>query len=176
MVRPPTSPIPPLPAPPLTPVRCGCSHSLAVPPQFEVQSSKKASTTHHTMANIAGTSIKLLPKSWRSLSVNAPQFRSSLHRSFSQHPAQHTATHSFALPSLDHWEAPAKTDESLHGYGQTHTVFNQSTPLEGYNVFLSDSVLMDSVCREGAMWAFRYLEEVSCFPAPQSAHRMVADG
>jgi putative acyl-CoA dehydrogenase len=32
----------------------------------------------------------------------------------------------------------------------THTVFNQTPPLEDYNLFTSDAALQDSVCREGA--------------------------
>ncbi|GAC1415005.1 MAG: acyl-CoA dehydrogenase family protein [Actinomycetota bacterium] len=35
----------------------------------------------------------------------------------------------------------------------THDVFNQSTPLEGYNVYTSDRTLVDAVQREGGAWA-----------------------
>ncbi len=35
----------------------------------------------------------------------------------------------------------------------THQVFNQSPPLEGYNVFEADRVLTQAVAREGAGWA-----------------------
>src|SRR4028119_402002 len=35
----------------------------------------------------------------------------------------------------------------------THTVFNQSPPLEGYNVFASDRALAEALRREGADWA-----------------------
>lgn len=35
----------------------------------------------------------------------------------------------------------------------THTVFNQSPPLEGYNPFASDRALVEALRREGAGWA-----------------------
>src|SRR5204862_2474114 len=35
----------------------------------------------------------------------------------------------------------------------THDVFNQAPPLEGYNVFGSDRVLVEALRREGAEWA-----------------------
>jgi putative acyl-CoA dehydrogenase len=37
--------------------------------------------------------------------------------------------------------------------GATHEVFNQSSPLEDYNVFDADTVLAEAVRREGAGWA-----------------------
>src|SRR5437867_915928 len=37
--------------------------------------------------------------------------------------------------------------------GATHEVFNQSVPLEGYNVFAADRVLVEALEREGAEWA-----------------------
>ncbi len=36
---------------------------------------------------------------------------------------------------------------------ETHVVFNQSGPLEGYNLYLGDRALRDAVAREGAGWA-----------------------
>jgi putative acyl-CoA dehydrogenase len=41
---------------------------------------------------------------------------------------------------------------------ETHEVFNQPPPLEGYNLFTSDRVLADAVNREGAPWARSDLE------------------
>ncbi|WP_201945593.1 hypothetical protein, partial [Acinetobacter haemolyticus] len=35
---------------------------------------------------------------------------------------------------------------------QTHTVFNQPTPLNKSNLFLSDTALREAVVREGAGW------------------------
>lgn len=35
---------------------------------------------------------------------------------------------------------------------QTHTVFNQPTPLNNSNLFLSDTALREAVVREGAGW------------------------
>ena len=35
---------------------------------------------------------------------------------------------------------------------QTHTVFNQPTPLNNSNLFLSDTALREAVAREGAGW------------------------
>jgi putative acyl-CoA dehydrogenase len=37
--------------------------------------------------------------------------------------------------------------------GATHEVFNQSVPLEGYNVFAADRVLVEALEREGGQWA-----------------------
>ena len=39
------------------------------------------------------------------------------------------------------------------GSGATHDVPNQSRPLEGYNVFEADRVLVEALRREGADWA-----------------------
>jgi putative acyl-CoA dehydrogenase len=44
--------------------------------------------------------------------------------------------------------------------GATHDVTNQPPPLEGYNVFTSDRVLEESVCREGADWALPKLTKI----------------
>jgi putative acyl-CoA dehydrogenase len=40
----------------------------------------------------------------------------------------------------------------------THTVFNQAPPLEGYDVFTADAALSEAVDREGAAWARPDLE------------------
>jgi len=37
--------------------------------------------------------------------------------------------------------------------GPTHEVFNQSTPLENYNVFSADRALVEALRREGGVWA-----------------------
>ncbi len=42
----------------------------------------------------------------------------------------------------------------------THTVTNQSSPLEGHNAFASDAVLTEAVRREGAEWASAGLTEL----------------
>lgn len=42
----------------------------------------------------------------------------------------------------------------------THTVVNQSSPLEGYDVFSSDRALVEAVDREGAHWARAELESL----------------
>jgi putative acyl-CoA dehydrogenase len=47
-----------------------------------------------------------------------------------------------------------------HASATTHDVFNQSTPLEGYNVFAADAVLGEAVRREGADWAEPRLAEI----------------
>lgn len=36
---------------------------------------------------------------------------------------------------------------------ETHEVFNQASPLEGYNLFAPDAALREGVAREGADWA-----------------------
>ncbi|WP_183776030.1 isovaleryl-CoA dehydrogenase [Phenylobacterium haematophilum] len=43
---------------------------------------------------------------------------------------------------------------------QTHEVFNQAPPLEDYNLFLSDTPLMEAVVGEGAAWA---LDELNAY-------------
>src|SRR6266487_1295922 len=53
----------------------------------------------------------------------------------------------------------------------THAVFNQSTPLEGYNAFESDAVMTEAVQREGAEWAAEYLSEVGRFAGSARAQR-----
>ena len=42
----------------------------------------------------------------------------------------------------------------------THEVFNQSPPLQGYNVFSADAALVEAVDREGAAWAEPELERL----------------
>jgi putative acyl-CoA dehydrogenase len=41
----------------------------------------------------------------------------------------------------------------------THEVFNQSTPLENYNLYVSDTPLREAVTREGAGWADAELQD-----------------
>ena len=43
---------------------------------------------------------------------------------------------------------------------QTHTVFNQPTPLHNSNLFLSDRALYDAVLREGAAWDAELLASI----------------
>lgn len=43
---------------------------------------------------------------------------------------------------------------------QTHTVFNQPTPLHNSNLFLSDRALYDAVMREGAAWDAELLASI----------------
>jgi putative acyl-CoA dehydrogenase len=44
--------------------------------------------------------------------------------------------------------------------GATHAVFNQSTPLENYNVFVEDRPLVEALSREGGDWAARRAREI----------------
>ncbi len=55
--------------------------------------------------------------------------------------------------------------------GVTHEVFNQSTPLEGQDVFATDRVLVEAVRREGAEWATDHLSEVGRFAGSALAQR-----
>ncbi len=48
---------------------------------------------------------------------------------------------------------PMATVERSAGDAPTHEVFNQSSPLEDYNVFEADTVLTEALRREGAEWA-----------------------
>lgn len=43
---------------------------------------------------------------------------------------------------------------------QTHTVFNQPSPLSNSNLFLSDCALRDAVAREGAEWDMDLLASI----------------
>jgi putative acyl-CoA dehydrogenase len=58
-----------------------------------------------------------------------------------------------------------------HTTGTTHEVFNQSSPLEGHDVFASDRVLVEAVKREGAEWAADHLSEVGRFAGSALAQR-----
>ena len=55
----------------------------------------------------------------------------------------------------------------------THTVLNQSPPLEGYNVAASDRALMEALRREGAAWAE---ERVAAFGAVAGRAETIAWG
>ncbi len=55
--------------------------------------------------------------------------------------------------------------------GVTHEVFNQSSPLEGQDVFATDRVLVEAVNREGAEWATDHLSEVGRFAGSALAQR-----
>jgi putative acyl-CoA dehydrogenase len=55
--------------------------------------------------------------------------------------------------------------------GTTHEVFNQSSPLEGHDVFATDTVLVEAVKREGAEWATDQLSEVGRFAGSAIAQR-----
>jgi putative acyl-CoA dehydrogenase len=49
--------------------------------------------------------------------------------------------------------ATAERDLQPAGKGVTHEVVNQPPPLEGYNVFEQDAVLVEALRREGGEWA-----------------------
>ena len=51
----------------------------------------------------------------------------------------------------------------------THEVSNQSTPLEGYNTFESDRVLVEALRREGGDWAEQRVSEVGAFAGSAQA-------
>jgi putative acyl-CoA dehydrogenase len=57
--------------------------------------------------------------------------------------------------------------------GNTHEVFNQSSPLADYNVFESDTPLREAVRREGAEWAE---ERISAVGALAGSKRIIALG
>jgi len=46
------------------------------------------------------------------------------------------------------------------GDAKTHDVLNQSPPLTGYNLYLSDATLKESIQREGAAWAEENVREL----------------
>jgi putative acyl-CoA dehydrogenase len=54
----------------------------------------------------------------------------------------------------------------------THEVFNQPPPLEGYDVFSADRVLVESVEREGAGWARPELEALGAEAGSASAQEL----
>ncbi len=54
---------------------------------------------------------------------------------------------------------PHTEDFSLDHLANTHEVFNQSRPLEGYNSYAGDTALRDAVQRHGAGWAEQTLTE-----------------
>ena len=51
---------------------------------------------------------------------------------------------------------------------QTHTVFNQPTPLNNSNLFLSDTALREAVVREGAGWDGDLLASIGQQLGPQN--------
>jgi putative acyl-CoA dehydrogenase len=53
----------------------------------------------------------------------------------------------------------------------THEVSNQSTPLEGYNTFEADTVLVEALRREGGEWARQRASEVGAFAGSARAIR-----
>ena len=53
----------------------------------------------------------------------------------------------------------------------THEVLNQASPLENYNVFEADRVLVESLKREGAGWAADDAQEVGAFAGSAVAQR-----
>jgi len=55
--------------------------------------------------------------------------------------------------------------------GATHDVFNQSSPLEGHNVFEADRVLVEALSREGADWAVEHVSEIGRFAGSAQAQR-----
>jgi putative acyl-CoA dehydrogenase len=54
---------------------------------------------------------------------------------------------------------------------QTHEVFNQTPPLTGYNLFLTDKVLQRAVEREGAGWAKGKITELGGLLGAETAQR-----
>ncbi|MBA2241073.1 MAG: acyl-CoA dehydrogenase family protein, partial [Solirubrobacterales bacterium] len=54
----------------------------------------------------------------------------------------------------------------------THAVTNQSTPLEGHNVFESDRALVEALEREGGGWARERAQEVGAYAGSQTAIRL----
>jgi putative acyl-CoA dehydrogenase len=58
---------------------------------------------------------------------------------------------------------------------QTHEVFNQSTPLEDYNSFETDRVLVEAVRREGAEWAEQRISELGALCGSSEVIRMGAE-
>ena len=53
--------------------------------------------------------------------------------------------------------------EPARGHAPTHEVLNQAPPLQGYNVFEQDTVLVEALEREGAGWARELAVEVGAF-------------
>ncbi len=53
----------------------------------------------------------------------------------------------------------------------THAVSNQSTPLEGYNTYETDHVLIEALRREGGEWAEPRVSEVGAFAGSARAIR-----
>jgi len=77
-----------------------------------------------------------------------------------------------AEPGL--WDNPAMPDTAEAPQHATHTVFNQSTPLENVNLYEIDLPLQEAVRREGAGWAedrIRALGEICGAPEIQLAGR-----
>ncbi len=72
----------------------------------------------------------------------------------------------------------AQPYNSAHGNGRaspgdaaTHEVANQATPLEGYNTFEADRVLVEALRREGGDWAEHRVSEVGAFAGSARAIR-----
>ena len=63
------------------------------------------------------------------------------------------------------------TTERPRGDAATHEVANQATPLEGYNTFESDEVLVEALRREGGEWAEDRVSEVGAFSGSARAIR-----
>ncbi len=55
---------------------------------------------------------------------------------------------------------------------QTHEVFNQSIPLEGYNAFEADTVLKEALSREGGEWAIDRVRRAGEFAGSSRAQRL----
>ena len=53
----------------------------------------------------------------------------------------------------------------------THEVFNQASPLENFNVFESDSVLVEALRREGGEWAAERVSDVGAFSGSERSQR-----
>ena len=57
----------------------------------------------------------------------------------------------------------------------THEVVNQATPLEDYNTFEADRVLIEALRREGGDWAEQRVSEVGAFAGSARAIRWGAE-
>jgi putative acyl-CoA dehydrogenase len=62
--------------------------------------------------------------------------------------------------------------DAMSGLFDTHTVFNQTPPLEGYDVFAADPALSEAVDREGAAWAGPELASLGTMAGSASAQEL----
>ncbi len=60
----------------------------------------------------------------------------------------------------------------MAGQFDTHDVFNQTPPLEGYDLFAADPALSEAVDREGGAWARAELGELGTMAGTASAQEL----